>query len=100
MTTSIVGPELVSVYTYPFTYVFLLITTLSILFCLTYNSDELASFTLYCTFILMAGYLMFCTQSVLLFFIAYELLLLPSFFILYKFAKSRRSVEAAYLMFI
>lgn len=43
---------------------------------------------------------MFCTQSALVFFLAYELLLLPSFFILYKFAKSRRSVEAAYLMFI
>ena len=30
---------------------------------------------------------------------AYEVLLLPSFFILYKFAKTRRSIEAAYLMF-
>jgi len=35
----------------------------------------------------------------ILFFFAYEMLLVPSFFILYKFAKTRRCVEAAYLMF-
>jgi len=33
------------------------------------------------------------------FFFSYETLLVPSFFILYNFAKTRRCVEAAYLMF-
>ena len=44
-------------------------------------------------------YLLFFTDSIILFFFAYELLLVPSFFILYNFAKTRRCVEAAYLMF-
>ena len=35
----------------------------------------------------------------ILFFFSYETLLIPSFFILYNFAKTRRCVEAAYLMF-
>ena len=87
------------VYLYPFIYVFLLITVLSIVFCLTYNQDELYSFMFYCTMILMSGYVLFFTDSMVLFFFAYEMLLVPSFFILYKFAKTRRCVEAAYLMF-
>lgn len=91
--------NLIEVYYYPFIYVFLLITVLSIIFCLTYNSDELFSFMFYCSIILLAGYIIFFTDSIILFFLAYEMLLVPSFFILYKFAKTRRCVEAAYLMF-
>jgi formate hydrogenlyase subunit 3/multisubunit Na+/H+ antiporter MnhD subunit len=91
--------NLVSVYYFPFIYIFILITTLSILFCLAYNTNEVISFMFYCTTILMAGYLLFFTDSIILFFFAYELLLVPSFFILYNFAKTRRCVEAAYLMF-
>jgi hypothetical protein len=49
--------------------------------------------------ILLAGYVLFFTDSVILFFFSYETLLIPSFFILYNFAKTRRCVEAAYLMF-
>lgn len=93
------GLNLVHVYTYPFIYVFLLVTILSIVFCLTYNTDELFSFMFYCQVILLAGYVLFFTDSLILFFLAYEMLLVPSFFILYKFAKTRRCVEAAYLMF-
>lgn len=94
-----VNLNLVEVYCYPFIYVFLLITILSIIFCLTYNTDELMSFMFYCSIILLAGYTLFFTDSLILFFLAYEMLLVPSFFILYKFAKTRRCVEAAYLMF-
>ena len=94
-----VSLNLVQVYYYPFIYVFLLITVLSIIFCLTYNYDELFSFMFYCQIILIAGYVLFFTDSLVLFFLAYEMLLVPSFFILYKFAKTRRCVEAAYLMF-
>ena len=93
------GLNLVEVYYYPFIYVFLLVTVLSIVFCLTYNTDELLSFMLYCLVILSAGYVLFFTDSLILFFLSYEMLLIPSFFILYKFAKTRRCVEAAYLMF-
>ena len=82
-----------------FIYVFLLITSLSIIFCLSYNRDELFSFMFYCQVILFAGYLLFFTDSLIIFFFSYEMLLVPSFFILYKFAKTRRCIEAAYLMF-
>ena len=88
-----------SVYCYPFIYVFILVTVLSIIFCMSYNTDELLSFMLFCKVILLAGYILFFTDSLILFFFAYEMLLVPSFFILYKFAKTRRCVEAAYLMF-
>ena len=91
--------NLLDVYLYPFIYVFLLITVLSIIFCLTYNKDELIAFMFYCKVILLAGYFLFFTDSLIIFFFAYEMLLVPSFFILYKFAKTRRCIEAAYLMF-
>jgi len=91
--------NLIQVYFYPFIYVFLFVTVLSIIFCLTYNIDETLSFMFYCLVILVAGYILFFTDSMLLFFLSYEMLLIPSFFILYKFAKTRRCVEAAYLMF-
>lgn len=87
------------VYYFPFIYIFLLITTLSILFCLSYNTNEIMIFTMYCLLILVAGSFLFFTDSLILFFFSYEMLLIPSFFILYKFAKTRRCVEAAYLMF-
>ena len=45
--------NLVQVYTYPFIYVFLLVTVLSIVFCLTYNVDELFAFMFYCQTILL-----------------------------------------------
>lgn len=94
-----VSLNLLDVYLYPFIYVFLLITVLSIVFCLSYNKDELISFMFYCKVILLAGYFLFFTDSLIIFFFAYEMLLVPSFFILYKFAKTRRCIEAAYLMF-
>lgn len=87
------------VYYFPFIYIFILITILSILFCLAYNTNELIIFVFYCTTILIAGYALFFTDSLILFFLSYEMLLIPSFFILYKFAKTRRCIEAAYLMF-
>ena len=89
----------VNIYYFPFGYIFVLITVLSILFCLAYNTNELAAFLLYCVIILSAGYTMFFTTSLLVFFFSYEMLLIPSFFILYNFAKTRKCVEAAYLMF-
>lgn len=91
--------NLSQVYYYPFIYVFIIVTVLSIIYCLSYNGDELISFMFYCQIILTSGYVLFFTDSLILFFLSYEMLLVPSFFILYKFAKTRRCVEAAYLMF-
>lgn len=84
---------------YPFIYIFLLVTLLTLYFCFAYNRSELNVFSLYVTFILISGLGLFSTSSLFLFFLFYEALLLPSFFILYHFAKTRKAVEAAYLMF-
>lgn len=89
----------IAVYYFPFIYIFILVTLLSIIYCLAYNISEFTAFIFYCTLILLAGYIMFFTASLMLFFFAYEMLLIPSFFILYNFAKTRKCVEAAYLMF-
>lgn len=91
--------NLIYIYYFPFIYIFILVTILSILFCLAYSFNEVLLFTFYCTLILLSGYILFFTDSLILFFLSYEMLLIPSFFILYKFAKTRRCVEAAYLMF-
>ena len=89
----------VNVYCYPFMYVFFFVTFLSIFFCLSYNYNEFVVFIFYCFVILIAGFILFFTDSLAVFFFAYEMLLIPSFFILYKYAKTRRCIEAAYLMF-
>ena len=60
--------HLISLYAFPFIYIFVLITVLSILFCLSYNLNELNTFFAYCTAILAAGYTMFFTSSLLVFF--------------------------------
>lgn len=91
--------NIIGVYIFPFVYIFLFITMLSILWCLSYNSSELIFFSIFCFFILFIGFSLFFTDSLVLFFFFYEMLLVPSFFILYKFAKTRRSVEAAFHMF-
>jgi NADH:ubiquinone oxidoreductase subunit 4 (subunit M) len=84
---------------FPFVYIFLLITLVSLTFCLTYNYGELNTFVIYITTVIISGFGLFYTDSIIYFFIFYEFLLLPSFFILYIFSKTRRSVEASYLMF-
>lgn len=91
--------NLLNIYYFPFIYIFITITLLSIIFCLSYNINELITFFFYSNLILIAGYVLFFTDSIILFFLSYEMLLVPSFFILYKFAKTKRCIEAAYLMF-
>lgn len=91
--------NLLNLYYFPFIYIFLIITVLSVLFCLNYSYGEVLSFIFYVFFILFFGYSLFFTNSLILFFFFYEMLLIPSFFILYKYAKTRRCIEAAYLMF-
>ena len=94
-----VGTQFFKIYYFPFLYVFLLITVVSLLFCLSYNFSELFSFLVYVMVITISGLGLFYSDSVIMFFVFYEFLLLPSFLILYKYSKTRRSVEAAYLMF-
>jgi NADH:ubiquinone oxidoreductase subunit 4 (subunit M) len=84
---------------FPFFFIFLFVTMLSIYFCLAYSAHEAFAFIGYCVLILIAGFVLLFTDSFVIFFLAYECLLVPSFLILYKFAKTRRCIEAAYLMF-
>ena len=69
-----------SVYYFPFTYIFILITFVSLYYCLSYNVNELSTFSVFCLIILLSGYVLFYTDSLILFFVSYEALLLPSFF--------------------
>lgn len=84
---------------FPFLYSFIFITLLTLLFCFAYNKKELLIFIVFVILILIIGLLLFLTNSIIYFFLIYESLLLPSFFILYKFAKTRKAVEASFLMF-
>jgi NADH-quinone oxidoreductase subunit M len=92
-------PFLLNIINFPFLYVFILITFISLLFCLNYNKLELMTFIIYLVLIFIFGFGFFLTDSLILFFLYYEMLLLPSFFILYKFAKTRKTIEASFLMF-
>lgn len=89
----------VPTYIIPFSYIYIIITGLSIIYCLNYNRIEFIAFSFYTIFIIFIGFLLFFVDSFFNFFLLYECLLIPSFFILYKFAKTRRCVEAAYVMF-
>jgi len=59
---------LVSIYSFPFIYIFVFITIISLFFCLAYNINELSIFSFYVVIILTAGYLLFFTDSLILFF--------------------------------
>jgi len=86
-------------YSYPFAYTFLTVIMLSFINCLSYHRDDIRSFALFLKLITFAGVIVLTSNSMIVFFLAYETLLIPSFMILYKFAKSRRCIEAAYAMF-
>ena len=87
------------IYIYPFAFIFIFITTLAIIYSLAYNINETYLFSSYCVLILIVGFFLFQTDSLIIFFLFYEMLLIPSFLILYTFAKTKRCIEAAYLMF-
>jgi formate hydrogenlyase subunit 3/multisubunit Na+/H+ antiporter MnhD subunit len=91
--------KFLSLFYFRFIYIVLLVTVVSLLFCLNYNMSELFSFLVYIAIIFLSGLGLFYSDSIILFFIFYEFLLVPSFIILYKYSKTRRSVEAAFLMF-
>lgn len=84
---------------FPFIFIFILITLLTLIFCFTYNKYELNLFLIYIIIIWIAGIGLFYTNSLIYFFLFYETLLIPSFLILYNYAKTRKCVEAAFLMF-
>lgn len=87
------------VYLWPFVYIYVFITLITLVYCFSYNYTELFSFQFYVIFIFLIGGALFYVNSLVLFFFAYEAFLVPSFLILYNFAKTRKAVEASFLMF-
>lgn len=89
-----------NIYIYwPFIFIFVFITTITLIYTFSYNFEDLINFFIFVTFIVFTGTLIFFVNSFVLFFLLYESFLIPSFLILYNYAKTRKAVEAAYLMF-
>nr|ACX30996.1 NADH dehydrogenase subunit 4 [Moneuplotes crassus] len=86
-------------YAWPFIYIYVFISLVTLLICFAYNRAELLTFQFYLIIIFITGSLLFYVNSLFMFFISYEAFLLPSFLVLYNFAKTRKAVEAAFLMF-
>ena len=84
---------------YPFFFTLGLVLCISLLLSLSYNRLEFFYFIIFLTLIFIASCGLFITSSFLSFLFFYELLVLPSVFILYFFSKTRKNIEATYLMF-
>ena len=84
---------------YPFVVTFYLIVGICFLLLLSYNRTEITYFSFFFLLIFIGGSGLFVSVSFFSFFFFYELLVLPSVFILYFFAKTRKNIEASYLMF-
>lgn len=80
------------------TYVFILITFISFIFTVIFFNYYLYHYILFITTIYLSTYILLFTNNLIIFFISYEFLLFPAFYILYTFAKTYRCVEAAYIM--
>ena len=97
--SAVLGEFSFVLYYWPFLFIYLLITLLTVVYCFAYNYRELQLFQTYVYFILLVGGFLFWVNSLLLFFLAYEAFLIPSFLVLYNFAKTRKATEASFLMF-
>ena len=84
---------------YPFFLTFGLVLSVSLILSLSYNRLEFFYFIFFLILIFIAGCGLFVASSFLSFLFFYELLVLPSVFILYFFSKTRKNIEATYLMF-
>ena len=82
------------------TYSFILITFISLIFTIILFNDKIYHYSLFILIIYVSTYVLLFTNNLIIFLISYELLLLPSFYILYKFAKNYSCVEAAYIMLL
>ena len=88
--TIILGPYLLLTF---------VITFISLLTILAFNNNEIFSFINIFILVIIFGLILLSTNSLLVFFLSYEIIVFPSFYILYKFGKSRKSIEASFLMF-
>lgn len=86
-------------YLFSILYIFFSVTLISIIFTAIFYKNEMFIFLNAIFIIFVGGHVMLLANNFFIFFIGYEFLLLPSFVILYKYAKTYRCVEAAYVMF-
>lgn len=84
---------------WPFIFIFIFVTPLTLIYTFLYSKSDIFFFLIFVVFILIIGFGLFYTTSLFYFFIFYESFLLPSFFILYYYSKTRKALEASFLMF-
>ena len=82
------------------TYSFVLITFISLIFTIIFFNYNIHHYITFVLIIYISTYVLLFTNNLIIFLISYELLLFPTFYILYKFAKTQRCVEAAYIMLL
>lgn len=86
-------------YIFSIFYIFIGITFVSIIFTVFFYKQEAVFFIFLILMVFLGSQIMWISNNIFIFFIGYECLLLPSFLILYKHAKTYRCIEAAYAMF-
>ena len=72
----------------------LLVCVCSIYYCIQFTTDNLFKFFIYIGLIIISGYIFITTRAVLLFFISYEMLLIPTCIMLFLFTKTTRGKTA------
>ena len=80
------------------TYAFVLITLISLIFTIIFFNYTVYHYSFFVLIIYVSTYILLFTNNLIIFLISYECLLFPSFYILYKFAKTYNCLEAAYVM--
>jgi len=78
----------------------LLIFIISIYYTVAFSKEDLLMFCIYTIVIYIGGILMLTSTSILVVFIGYELILLPTIYIIDKFSKTSRGREACDFMIV
>ena len=78
----------------------LLVCIISIYYCVQFTTDNLFKFFCYLGLIIISGYIFITTKLLLLFFISYEMLLIPTCIMLFLFTKTTRGRTAVRTMIL
>lgn len=78
----------------------LLVCICSVYYCIQFTVDNLFKFYIYIGAIIISGYVFLTTKLILLFFIAYEMLLIPTCIMLFLFTKTTRGKTAVRSMIL
>jgi len=78
----------------------LLIFIISIYYSISFSKEDLIKFIIYTVVLFLGGILMLTTTSIFIMFIGYELILLPTIYIVSNFSKTSRGREACDFMIV